>query len=115
MVGLALSMNAAVGSAVLIRLFTGCLGEGKGFGMRHVGGVVILLVVVLVGFGFYRGWFHLSTNDTGDRPSATITMDKGKIRADEKKAKAEMPDFGQKAKEKTGDVTGTVKEPERRP
>jgi predicted negative regulator of RcsB-dependent stress response len=83
--------------------------------MKRVRGVVVLLLVVLVGLGFYRGWFHLSTSGTGDKASATITMDKGKIRADEKKAKAEMPDFGQKAKEKTADGTGTVKDPESRP
>ncbi len=70
--------------------------------MKHLAGVAIVLLVVLLGLGFYRGWFQLSTNRTDDKPSATITVNKGKIRADEKKAKEEMADFGQKAKEKTG-------------
>jgi predicted negative regulator of RcsB-dependent stress response len=77
--------------------------------MKHLVGVAVLLLAVMVGLGFYRGWFQLSTKDTGDKPSATITMDKGKIQADEKKAKEEMHDFGQKAKETTGDRTAQAK------
>ena len=83
--------------------------------MRHLVGVAVLVVVVMVGLGLYRGWFQLSTNNAGEKPSATITVDKGKIHADEKKAKEEMHGFGQEAKEKIGDRTGKVNEPARQP
>ena len=66
--------------------------------------VVVLLLVGIVGFGFYRGWFQVSTDTANQRPSATITVDKDKIRADE-----------QAAKEKMGGGAGKVQEPERRP
>jgi hypothetical protein len=77
--------------------------------------VVVLLLVGIGGLGFYQGWFHFSTNSTGNTSSATITVDQDKIRADEGKAKEKVEEFGQKAKEKTGDRTSKVKEPELRP
>ena len=51
--------------------------------MRALGFVVLLFLVGVVGVGFYRGWFQLSANNTGDKPSATVTVDKVKIHADE--------------------------------
>jgi hypothetical protein len=70
--------------------------------MRTLVFVAVLFLVAIAGVGFYRGWFQLSTDTASQRPSATITMDKDKIRADEKKAKDEMQGFRQAAKEKTG-------------
>ena len=55
--------------------------------MRTLVFVVVLLLVGIVGVGFYRGWFQLSTDTTDQKPSATITVDKDKIHADEQKAK----------------------------
>ena len=75
--------------------------------------VVVLLLVGIVGLGFYRGWFQLSTDTTDQKPSATITVDKDKIHADEQKAKDKVQGFGQEAKEKDrrpgrqGQRTGT--------
>jgi hypothetical protein len=65
--------------------------------------VVVLLLISIAGVGFYRGWFHLSTNSTDQKPSATITVDNDKIRADEEKAKETVQGLGQEVKEKTGD------------
>ncbi len=83
--------------------------------MRTLLFVVVLLLVGIVGVGFYRGWFQLSTDTADQRPSATITVDKDKIHADEQKAKDKVQGFGQEAKEKIGDRAGKAKEPERRP
>ena len=83
--------------------------------MRHLVGVAVLLLAVMVGVGLYRGWFQLSTNNAGEKTSATITVDKGKIHADEKKAKEEMHGFAQEAKEKTGERSGKVPEPQGQP
>ena len=71
--------------------------------------VVVLLLVGIAGLGFYRGWFRLSTNSTDQKPSATITVDKDKIHADEKMAKEKVQGLGQKAREETGDLTEKVK------
>jgi hypothetical protein len=62
--------------------------------------VAVVLLVGIGGVGFYRGWFDLSTNNAGQTPSATITVDKDKIHADEQKAKDEVQGLGQKVKEK---------------
>ena len=83
--------------------------------MKNLVFVLFLILIVVLCVGFYQGWFHFSTNSTGDTSSATITVDKDKIHADEQEAKDKVKEFGQKAKEKTGDMAGKVNEPERRP
>lgn len=83
--------------------------------MKALLNLIVLLVIAIVAVGFYQGWFHLSTGSTDNTSSATVTVDQDKIRADEAKAREKMEEFGEKAKEKTGDRTDKVKEPERRP
>ncbi len=83
--------------------------------MRFLVGVIVLLLVCIVGVGFYRGWFQFSTDASTQKPSATITVDKDKIRADEQKAKDKMHGFGKEAKETIGDRTDKGMEPDRRP
>ena len=70
--------------------------------------VAVLLLVGIAGLGLYRGWFHLSTNHSDQKPSATITVDKDKFHADEEKAKEKVQGLGQEVKEKTGDLTEKV-------
>jgi hypothetical protein len=70
--------------------------------MRTLVFVGVLFLVGIAGVGFYRGWFQLSTDTATQKPSATITVDKGNIHADEQKAKEEMQGFRKAAKEKTG-------------
>ncbi len=79
--------------------------------MRTLMFVVVLLLVGIVGVGFYQGWFQVSTNNTDQKPSATVTVDKDKIHADEQKVKEKMEDFGQQAKEKIGDRASKAKVP----
>ena len=79
--------------------------------MRTLMFVAVLFLVGIIGVGFYRGWFQLSTNNASQQPSATITVDKDKIHQDEQKAKDKVQSFGQEAKEKTSDRAGKVKEP----
>ena len=77
--------------------------------------VVVLLLVGIVGLGFYRGWFGLSTNNTDHTSSATITVNQDKIRADETRAKEKVQDIEHKAKEKTGVRADKVDQHERQP
>jgi hypothetical protein len=74
--------------------------------MRTLLVVVVLLAVGIAGYGFYRGWFQLSTNSADQKPSATFTMDKDKIHADEERVK----EFAHGAKEKPGHQTDKVKQ-----
>ena len=73
--------------------------------MKTLAVLVVLLLVGIAGFGLYRGWFHFSTNSADQQPSATITVDKDKIHADEEKAKEKVQAFGRKAREQTGQQT----------
>ena len=77
--------------------------------------LVVLVVVGIAGFGFYRGWFHFSQNGTEQQPNATVTLDKNKLREDERKAKDKAQGLEQEAKRKIRDWEGTAKEPQRQP
>jgi predicted negative regulator of RcsB-dependent stress response len=78
--------------------------------MNRLLGVLVLLLAVIVGLGFYQGWFHMSTENKDDKSNVTFTVDQDKIHKDEEKAKEKVQDFGQKVKEKTGGGTDKVKE-----
>ncbi|MGA2796954.1 MAG: hypothetical protein ABSE63_05205 [Thermoguttaceae bacterium] len=78
--------------------------------MKTLFGVIVLLLIGIICVGFYQGWFHITTHSTGQKSSATVTVDKDKIKADEGKVKEKMGELGQKAKEKTGDRSGMVTE-----
>ena len=77
--------------------------------------LVALFLVGIAGVGFYRGWFQLSTESTDQKPSATITVDKGKIREDEQKAKEKLHGLGKEARQGINGRADKVEEPERRP
>jgi hypothetical protein len=67
--------------------------------MRTLLVAVVLLLVAIAVVGYFRGWFHVSTENTDQRPSATVTVDPGKIKADENKVKETVQGFGHKAKD----------------
>jgi hypothetical protein len=71
--------------------------------------VAVVLLAGIAAVGFYQGWFRLSTNSADQKPSATITVDKEKIHADEEKAKDKMQGLGHKMKENNRDLTEKVK------
>jgi hypothetical protein len=76
--------------------------------MRRLLVVLVLLVVVAVGVGYYQGWFTFSRGGTDGKPNATFTVDQEKIKADAEAAKKKVQGFGQKAN--AGEEAGTVKE-----
>jgi predicted negative regulator of RcsB-dependent stress response len=71
--------------------------------MKGFLGLLLLLAVVIVGVGLYRGWFEVSTQKTEDKSSVSITMDKNKIQEDEEKVKEKVQDLGHQIKDKTAD------------
>lgn len=70
--------------------------------------VIVVLLVGIAGLGFYQGWFHLSTDGSGGTSSATLTVDKDRIQADEQKAKDEFQRLTHKMKAETGPTTEKV-------
>ncbi len=66
--------------------------------MKKFLSVLIVLAVVVVGFGFYRGWFTLSSQSSAggnDKVNINLETDSGKIKDDV-----------EKVKDKTADLTG---------
>ncbi len=78
--------------------------------MRTLLIVAVLLLVGIAGLGFYQGWFRFSTEGTEQQPSVTITVDRDKIRADETSVTDKVQSLGEKAEEKTGDLTENVEQ-----
>jgi len=63
--------------------------------------VLIVLVLLIVGFGFYRGWFALSSSNAdkgSSKVNVNLTVDRDKIEKDAQTVKT-------KATELTGSVT----------
>ena len=61
--------------------------------MRSRFKLVIVLLLCLVGIGFWRGWFSVSSpkSDTeGDKVNVNMSVDKGKIESDIKKAERKV-------------------------
>jgi hypothetical protein len=78
--------------------------------MRTLVAVAVLLLVGIAVFGFYRGWFHVSTNGTDQQSSATFTVDNDKVHSDEEAAKEAVQGLGQGVKKSNGDLSEKVKE-----
>ncbi|MEI8373546.1 MAG: hypothetical protein WCJ35_15245 [Planctomycetota bacterium] len=73
--------------------------------MRSLIKVVVVLLISLAGFGFYRGWFSLTSHNRdaeGDKVNVNLSVDKGKVKSDVREAK-------QKVKEEIKELEGKVK------
>ena len=70
--------------------------------------VLFILVLGVVAFGFYRGWFAFSSHDTDDgtnKVNVNLTVDRERMQEDARAVK-------EKTKELTGNVTGGKKNPD---
>ncbi|MDZ7620281.1 MAG: hypothetical protein U1E05_25040 [Patescibacteria group bacterium] len=74
--------------------------------MRTLLVIAVLLLVGIVGVGFYQGWFRVSTEGTDQQPSTTITVDKDKIHEDKELVKDKV--FGSGEADETGTPTTEV-------
>ena len=53
--------------------------------MKTVLITLALIVLVVAGVGFYRGWFDFSSRNDESEASATLSVDKDRIEADKDK------------------------------
>ena len=70
--------------------------------MRKLLVVLLLLVVGVVGLGFYLGWFEVSTSrdpNTG-KTGVELTIDRDKMKSDTQKAEQPITDGVRKPKER---------------
>ena len=70
--------------------------------MKNLFVVLVLLLAVAIGLGFYLDWFHFSKGGGDEKANPTITVDQEKIKADTEKAKEKAQEAVKKAKEKVG-------------
>lgn len=67
--------------------------------MKRWFAVVIVLVFLVVGLGFYRGWFVLSSPDAdkeSNKVNVNLSLDKGKIQEDAELVKNKAAKLGVK-------------------
>jgi hypothetical protein len=50
--------------------------------MRKLLGTVTILIFIVVGVGFYRGWFGFAADDQPGQTNVEISVNKEKIRKD---------------------------------
>ena len=75
--------------------------------MRAILVVIVLLIVGIVGVGFYRGWFLMSSNrDSEDQKvNTTFTVDEEKIEEDKDK----LQGFVDRAKDEPAETSEETK------
>ena len=66
--------------------------------MRKLLGTLTILVLIIVGFGFYRGWFGFAADDQPGQTNVEITVDKEKIRQDAKAASQKAHELAERSK-----------------
>lgn len=59
-------------------------------------GVLVVLLAIVAGIGYYRGWFHTESRGANGQDSVTVTVDKDKINQDKASAEQQVSDLGHK-------------------
>jgi hypothetical protein len=75
--------------------------------------LVVVLIVVTIGLGFYRDWFNFSTkrNAQGDdKVTLSLEVDRGKIKQDIEAAKQKVKEIGRTGKENVEALAGAATE-----
>jgi hypothetical protein len=68
---------------------------------KLLGGLVIILLIV-VAVGVWRGWFDFSLHNLdSNRPGIEMNIDKGKLESDTARGKQKLQEATEKAKEET--------------
>jgi hypothetical protein len=68
--------------------------------MKNLMIVLVLVVVGVVALGFYRGWFHLTSEGGNDKIHVDLTVDGDKIHMDKDQAQEKVRDLGNQVRGK---------------
>jgi hypothetical protein len=63
--------------------------------LRFLGMLVVLLALV-AGIGYYRGWFRTESLGANGQQAVTVTVDKNKINQDKANVEQKVQDLGHK-------------------
>lgn len=83
--------------------------------MNRIFGIFLFLAIVVVGLGFYRGWFSLSRSDTSTdtrQVDVNLRLDGDKLQEDIDAMKQSATDSADKIKEGTSTLGDKVKNDE---
>jgi preprotein translocase subunit SecF len=72
--------------------------------------VFVLVVVAVVGLGFYLGWFSVASDGADGKGHITLTVDKEKIQEDKEKTMDKVHDLGHQGKDKAKATTEQAKD-----
>jgi hypothetical protein len=78
--------------------------------MRNLIVAVVILILAVVGLGYYQDWFTVTKKETPTRTDVHIEVDKDKIKKDANVAKEKAKEFKDKATEEVKDLAGKAKE-----
>jgi hypothetical protein len=73
--------------------------------MRGLLIVLVVIAVIVVGVGFYQGWFSFSSGSDGDKGHITLELNKDKFEQDREKV------LGHKGSEKAKDQGASPVQP----
>ena len=59
-------------------------------------GVLVVLLALAAGIGYYRGWFRTESTSAGGHNALTVTVDKDKINQDKASAEQQVRDLAHK-------------------
>ena len=68
--------------------------------MKLILKLTVLLVLVLAGVGTWRGWWHFQSGGADGGSGVTVTVDKDKLKADERKVIDKAKDAEKKVEDK---------------
>ena len=82
--------------------------------MRSFVVTLLVTIVVVIGVGFYLGWFGVSSTDSASETDVNITIDKAKMEEDTRKASEKAEEVGaaitERAKEMGSEISEKAKE-----
>jgi hypothetical protein len=59
-------------------------------------GMLVVLIGLVAGIGYCRGWFQAGSSDTNGQDTIKLTVDKDKIGQDKANAQQQVQDLGHK-------------------
>ena len=61
--------------------------------MMRLLGMLVFLMIVVAGIGYFRGWFRAESRNTDGQGTVTVTVDKDKLNQDKADVNKEVHDL----------------------
>lgn len=81
--------------------------------MRKLIGTIVVLIVLVAGLGYYRGWFSISRTDApgSDDVGVGVSIDRSKAKGDVAQAGEKLRDLTRRGKEEIKSAAGSDERP----